>query len=361
MSRRVALVDFLSGRGLGGHLDDYLAALRAALAGEDLLAITPFADGAEPPRGRLGTYRLELAGYRRALREADVAIVHSAELSDYLCVWIAAMTVSKSRRAKVLFVLRRSPDPHSLNVGSDFVARILIRVITRMIRRAVIRPLSDSRPALEAWLALAPGAQGDLVELPPPPPDRGESTIELPQPSGPLLAVAGRMRAEKGAGEYPRVVELALSALPDCAIALQTSEDDAVARAALAKLEERHAGDARVRLLGEHLSAADYRALLEAADVVVLPYNVTSYGAGTSGVVSDALAAGAAVVVTPIEWARVTYSDEPRVIFVERLGSDEELTGAIKRAAAIGPASDAVVGAEQRFAKSWLAAIDAIS
>lgn len=357
--KRIAIVDFQSGRGMGGHYDDYLAALQQALADHDPLTIAPAVETGSWPGGRLAVYRIEIAGYRRALKDCDVAIVHSAELSDYVSLWIAAASLPRSRRGRCLFVLRRSPDPTSMNVGNERIGGLLVRLIARMIKRGVITPVSDSQPALNAWLACVPGSHGEIVALPPAPDAQDEEPASLDLPDGelPLVAIAGRMRAEKGAANYPAVVEAALKA--GAAIALQTSEDDGASAAALNAIRRGHGDDPRVALLGEHLTPGQYQAFLKAADVVVLPYDIASYGAGTSGVVSDALALGARVVVSPIEWARATYSDDPRVAFVEDPASQEQLAAAI--AEAISGADGAIDAPDQAalFAASWRAAIDA--
>ncbi|MBJ7457898.1 MAG: glycosyltransferase [Thermoleophilaceae bacterium] len=353
MSSQVTIVDFLSGRGFGGHYDDYLAALTDALAEYSPEVIAPFAQGRPEPGGRFGIYREEFSGYRRALKKSDAVVVHSAQFSDYLCLWAAARSVRKRDRATCLLVLRRSPTPESMAVGDERLGRFLIKRIVGMIRRGVIHPVSDSAVALDAWLKTAPGVEGELVALPPVPgaADGETPTIKLPTPNGPLVAIAGRMRGEKGSANYPEVVDATLELLPDGAIALQTCEDDEVSRVALQKIRAAHDGDPRVALLGEHLTGADYHALLSAADIVVLPYDVAVYGTGTSGVVSDALALGAVVVVSPIEWVVSEFSRNPRVVLLNS-SVKEALESAVAR---LGSASSSESGAD--FAASWQAAL----
>jgi hypothetical protein len=357
----VTIVDFLSGRGFGGHYEDYLASLQKALGEYSPETIAPFLDGEPVPSGRLGFYRVEFSGYRRALRRGGATVVHSAEFSDYLCLWAAARTVKLEHRAKCLLVLRRSPNPESMAVGSERLGRLLVRLIGGMLRGGVIHPVSDSAPALKAWLDLAPGVTGELVELPPVPGISTDEkpTVELPEPAGPLVAIAGRMRAEKGAANYPAVVDGALAALPDGAIALQTSEDDDTAHEALVQIRATHDEDPRVALLSAHLTPADYTALLTAADIVVLPYETAVYGTGTSGVVSDALALGGIVVVSPIEWAKQTYADDPRVIFLENPSSSDAARDSIAEAATRLSQASSGVHAQANFAASWQEAIAA--
>jgi glycosyltransferase involved in cell wall biosynthesis len=354
----LTIVDFQSGRGFGGHYEDYLAALQSALSEYSPETIAPFHDGAPVP-GRVGIYRVEFAGYRRALKRGGAVVVHSGDFSDYVSLWAAARTIRRKDRAVCLFVLRRSPTPDSMATGNVHLVRGLIRLVAGMIRRGVIHPVSDSAPALEAWLKLAPGVSGELVALPPAPGvDVGEiATVSLPAPDGPLVAIAGRMRTEKGAANYPVVVDAALAALPDGAIALQTAEDDEASRAALAEIRARHGDDPRVALLGAHLSPADYAALLKAADIVVLPYEIAVYGTGTSGVVSDGLTLGAVVVVSPIEWVVQTYADDPRVILLEDPTSVDSVREAIALAATRIGEAHAGEDAQAKFAASWQAAV----
>jgi glycosyltransferase involved in cell wall biosynthesis len=365
----VTIVDHLSGRGLGGHYDDYLAALEAALADDfELRTIAPFRDGVPEPRGRPGIYRLEISDYRKALTTpggaaASAAIVHSAEFSDYVCCRLAASTIRRSRRAPCLFVLRRSPDPATLAGPGGRFGKRLVGLIAGMIRGGQIVAVSDSQPALDAWLALAPGRKGALVALPPAPGAAGEGADaaggEPPatRPTGgPLVAVAGRMRAEKGAAHYPDVAAAALTALPGSRVALQVSQHDAASRVAVVELRRAYEGDDRVVLLDEHLTAGQYRALLREADIVVLPYDAATYGTGTSGVITDALSQGAKVVVTPIEWARHVYGDDDRVVWLEDPGSGEAIAKALQDAASrdTGPGTEDQTAA---FADSWRVAV----
>lgn len=359
----VTIVDHLSGRGLGGHYDDYLAALESALGGGEfeVHTIAPFRDGTPAPGGRLGLYRLELRDYRRALRrpgggDAGVAIVHSAEFSDYVCCRLAALTLRRSQRGACLFVLRRSPDPATLAGPGGRFGKRLVGLIAGMIRRGEIVAVSDSQPALDAWLALAPGRSGELVALPPAPGEADESDEDEPPvtkpATGPLVAVAGRMRAEKGAAHYPAVAAAALSALPGCRVALQVSQHDAASRVAVVELRRAYKGDDRVVLLDEHLSAGQYRSLLREADIVVLPYDAPTYGTGTSGVITDALSQSAKVVVTPIEWARHAYGNDPRVVWLDDPASGEAIAEALQAAASrdIGPGTEDQMTA---FTDSW--------
>lgn len=362
----VVIVDHLSGRGFGGHIEDYLLALEHALSDREPQVIAPFRDGRAVPRTRAGMYRLQFSDYRRALKirggVSGAVIVHTSELSDYISCFVAASTIRRSRRNRCLFMLRRGPSPAELAVGSVRLGRLLINLVTRMIRRGVIIPTSDSRPALDAWEELSGSERGVLVALPPAPGSLTESDAEsatgaLIEPEGPLIAIAGRMRGEKGAASYPDVVSAALTEFPEAGVAIQVSGHDRIAETATAQLQHEYENDARVQLLDEHLSSGAYQALLKAADIVVLPYTVAAYGTGTSGVIGDALSLGASVVVTPIKWARDTFGDDPRVVWLDDPPQQQAIRDAIRSAVAISASSDAGEDAFEKFSASWHAAL----
>ncbi len=354
---KVTILDFFAGRGFGGHPEDYLAALETALAGLEPEVITPFRDGVRVPRTRLGMYWLEFRYYRAALRQAAgeerVTIAQTAELSDYACCLLAAITIRPSRRAKCLFMLRRGPNPDS----RFFEA--LTRWIKAMIRWRLIYPVFDSTPALEAWLALVPGAEGSLIALPPPPGAANAAPPVEPPVDGPLMAFAGWMRAEKGASHYPSAVKAALTVAPQGVVAVQVAQHDEESVAAIARLREMAAADERVRLLDRHLPAEQYQALLRAAKVVIMPYDADSYGEGTSGVVYDALVLGAVVVITRLKWVADAFGDNEQVVWLEDPGSEDSLREAI--ATALGRVEevehDAGAAAADAFRETWLAAI----
>lgn len=354
------IVDMRSGRGLGGHCYDYLLALKAAFADRRIKVIAPFVGPDAVANSRLNVYLRGLAAYRRAIAGRGIGIVHNSSLNDYLCLAAAAATIRPSRRGFCLMMLYRDPSVESFGAGGPALNRAAVWLIARMIRAGVILPASDSPLVLAHWLERTGTSDGWVVPTPPLP-TAGDGTgagLRVPEGADPLVVIPGRMRAEKGAANYPAVAEAVIETFPTGGLAIQTAEGDDAAASALAALRDRFGGEPRVVLLDEHLSGAEYGALLEAADIAVLPYDTSAYGAGSSGVVGDALDSGAVVVAAPIEWIKLEYGNDPRVFFVEDPGSVASLAAALERAAA-GRAGGAARGDRTAdFDARWKGAVD---
>lgn len=119
-----------------------------------------------------------------------------------------------------------------------------------------------------------------------------------------VVASLGAARLEKGFNMFPDIIRRTyeLAGTPEFPgtsaekihFALHASPQiigrHPVIAAALEKLEA--LGSDRVTLLIEPLSDLGYRTLLEAADAVCLPYNTKDYRVRSSGIVTEALAAG---------------------------------------------------------------------
>ncbi|MBJ7353313.1 MAG: glycosyltransferase [Thermoleophilaceae bacterium] len=356
------IVDLRSGRGLGGHCFDYLVALKAAFADREIAIIAPFVGPDAAPNNRLTVYVRGFFAYRRAIADRGIGLVHNSSLNDYICLALAALLTRPSRRGFCMMMLYRDPSISSFGAGSERLNRATIWLISKMIRGGVLRPMSDSPLVLEHWLEATATSAGYVVPTPPLPTAEGDeqevgSTLVLPAGASPLFVIPGRMRAEKGAASYAVVVEAVLEGFPAGVIVLQAAADDEVSAEALATLRKKFGDNPRLVLLEGHLSADDYRTLLAAADVAVLPYDTAAYGAGSSGVVGDALASGAIVVASPIEWIRLEHGDDPRVVLLDDPGSVESVGAALKdattRSENAAPASDS----SAEFAARWNEAV----
>lgn len=358
----VTIIDFVSGRGLGGHFEDYLHALEQVLAPLAPTFIAPFRDAEPVPAGRAGIYRFEFKHYRAAVRvkpgERRVVVIHSAEYSDYVALWAALRSLPRRRRATCLFILRRGPEAVSLAGHAGWQGELLIKLVTAMIRKRLIHPGFDSRVALQQWLARVPGASGELVASAPPPGVFEVPAQPMPAPAHPHFVIAGRMRPEKGAANYPATIAALLAEAPAGHVTVQTVGESEAARTIARELEQRFAADERVTLLGDHLSGAEYLALLQSSDVVVLPYDIAGYGSGTSGVLADGLALGKVVIVPPIEWAADFFAGNEKVVWLD----DPSVDASLRRATAAAlQAMEAGGGLDfdpvERFRESWFAAI----
>ena len=121
----------------------------------------------------------------------------------------------------------------------------------------------------------------------------------------------GDARTEKGYHWLPRLVEDAFAAKLPARFTLQSNYNvpggEPAAVVARARLEAA-AADRRVRLIPHALGSEEYRRLLFAADVVVIPYDRDHYYARSSGVFAEALAAGKPVVVPAGTWMAAELS-----------------------------------------------------
>jgi hypothetical protein len=356
----VVLVDFATGRRTGGHQEDYLKALETALAGQRTTVLAPFRAGSGKP-GRVATYWQEFRAFWRLLGRGDgrrrIIVCHSPEFRDLLLFWLAALLQRRRANAVGLFVLRRSA---AGIVGKDNLkARLLEILVPEMIRRGLIHPASDSRLALDHWLVGARRVGGSLLSIPRP---VAASEVGPPPRGGPVIGLLGRFRIEKGARCYDAVIGTTLDLFPDATVNVELGSDSVGGAGEIAaRLRQIWQGDPRVVLVDGHLTAGAYAALIASSDVVVLPYEMQSYGSGTSGVLHDALALGRTVLATPIAWAAETLSDHPGVVWLT--GTDQAalamgLRAAVTRALAQRRAG-ASSGRPDTFAEDWQAALAA--
>ncbi|HLF71756.1 MAG TPA: hypothetical protein VI759_06365 [Dehalococcoidia bacterium] len=347
----VWLVDYGSGRLPGGHQEDYLDALTKALSGWPLRVAAPFTSS-KPPRGRGAIFLSELRLLLRQLRGGSRLLVwHTPEFRDFVLFAVAGALVLRSKTVGV-FVLRR--DGAGI-VGRDGLkARILEALVPWLIRSGRIHPVSDSRAALEHWLARAPRATGSLVSIPVPRIDHGVVSA-----GAPAFALVGGFRVEKGARHYDAVIRTALSLFPEGRVRVQLGRGNTAEEAALAAaLQHAWGNEPRVDLKTGHLTSEEYAAQIAGADIVVLPYDVASYGAGTSGVLHDAIALGCTVLATRIAWAADRFADHPRLVWLKSTAG-ADLRDGLSRAVETSLSEPAGPSIDDSFAADWNAALEA--
>ncbi|HTI51568.1 MAG TPA: glycosyltransferase [Planctomycetaceae bacterium] len=140
-------------------------------------------------------------------------------------------------------------------------------------------------------------------------------------PHTPLrFAYVGDARVEKGYPQLPEMIRSVWSELVASGrvqFVIQSNCRNARSeRASLAAREELAAlGAPQVQLLTEPLSTADYRSLVLDSDVLLLPYDPESYEARSSGILSEALAAGKPVVVPQGTWMARQVPDNVGVVY----------------------------------------------
>lgn len=365
LAASVVIVDFLTGRMKGGHQDDYLAALERALAEFRSVTVAPYRDVApaapsqfaiRPPGGRLRRY---LAGIRvcRQFLNADkptLIIFPNNDFRDYVVFAVAALLRRRAGRGLGVFVMRR--DGAGIT-GSARLGRALERLVAWLCDHAPFFMVSDARAAMDHWRAKT-GKDGPIVSIPlrqiPPTAKRRDDRALV-------VGLLGSFRAEKGAGKYNELIELALAEDSDLRVECQLSMNVPPAEYVLAQaIVDRWSGHPRVTLHIGHLDAEGFSRLLHAVDVVVLPYDAASYGKGTSGIMFEAIGAGRIALITPIVWAVSEYGDHPNVVW---LPDTEAATLRIGLRNALDRARDARLSGtahepdRDRFRETWIAAL----
>lgn len=358
-SRRTVIVDLLSGRLGGGHHEMLLHALERTFAGDDLETIAPYTQGrAGEPLESLGGLATSFRAFRRGLQRLGhpegVLVAHSPAAVDFVTCWLAAHTIRAKNRNGCLMVLRRDP----VTISRDrhrWLGRAFERLVARMIRTRLIHIAADSAIVRDSWTALVPGSSGSVVGVPPLPTvsEHGEG-IELIRPGGPLVGLVGEMRAEKGAALYPAIAEAVLETLPGSGVIMQIG-GEAAGDGVSDLLRRNHSEDPRVQLIEGEVSDDDYAKLLRSVDVVVMPYDVVAYGGASSGILSDALSAGAVVISTKLPWAEANFGGDSRVVWLEDPADRSDLASSLDDAAVrLEASAQSKYDGSADFADSWL-------
>lgn len=353
---RVLLVDFLIGRSVGGHTAEYLGLLQDALADRPFEVLAPYLEET-PPTGRVDRYRRFARAMWSAFRRGDVVVFHTPEARDILVLW-ALTTLPVARRGRAVIMMRRGAD---IMFGrDDWRARLIERGMRGLVARGVAHLVSDSHAAARTWSAIT----GRDVPVIPLPVRRGLEAARASRREGPLtVSLLGLFREEKGVDQYETVLRIAREIDPEVRLFCQVADTPLTAteRAVTEALTEGYAADPRATIHAGHLSAGDYDRALLASDVVVLPYDPALYTSGTSGLLFDALTAGALVLSTRIAWGVEEFGDAPSIVWMDGRDDDDlrrGLTEAFARARrrrVEGTPSD--LPSAEAFATGWRQAI----
>lgn len=361
----ITIIDTVVGRRPGGHQADYLAALEDALGPMASESFAPFRNGANTAlltsRWRRLEYLLSRFRALAARSSADgraVLILPNPDFVDFVAAFLAVRLRLRAPAAVFLFVLRRGA---SGIVGrSGWKSTALEKIVRSLARRGHLHPVSDSRSALSFWEGLT-GTPGSLVTIPVrerpadiPPKAEGEAV---------RFGLVGLFRPEKGAAFYSRVIDAALDLPGPAQIDVQlpdTAADDSFPEAAALRLAHRNT-DA-VRFLNGHLDNDAFTRLVSGIDVLVLPYDIESYGTGTSGIMHEVLALGGCVVTTRFTWAADEFADDSRVLWLDSLAPGHlrvKLSEARQIAESARKAANrAHTPSPETFREGWLSAID---
>lgn len=331
---QIAIVDTVTGRRHGGHQADYLNVLEDALGDSLIETYAPFRNidaKDEVPAKLIRLYAI-IRGIRKLIgrREKLILIYHTPEFLDFVAFYAAAgfSRIHSKEKVAGLFVFRR--DAAGIIGRSGWKAAVLVWIARRLAKSGLLFPVSDSSAALKMWERTL-GISGQLVAIPVRP-RPAESAAKKPE--DPItFGLIGQFRPEKGTPHYGGIVGAALSTSPDAEIILQlpgnapdaTPPEAEILRASLA-------GQGRARLVAGYLPDNEYTRLLAEIDVLVLPYDVRSYGLGTSGVMFEILSMNGVVLTTRFEWAVSEFADHPNVFWMETL-EDVEIKRGLRAAA----------------------------
>ena len=344
----IALVDYLTGRLYGGHQEDYLLALEHALAPLAPIVVAPYRTAG----GYLGRWRRlwhESTMLWRSLRDGRLLVFHTPEARELLLLAVLAPLASWRTRPAAVAVLRR--DATVMTGRSVWRTRLVTAAAAWLIRRGWLMPVSDSRLAAQYWYGIG-SRPVSLIPIP----VRSGSTVS--QRTGVFrIGLVGSFRLDKGADRYDAVIEAARRVAPEAEVICQVGAPVTSPEAELAAaLLGRWLPSPGVKLLRNHLPAEEYDALLASCDLVVLPYDPDLFSSGTSGVMSDALTAGAVVVATPIMWAREEFASHSNIVWLAgRDGSDFErgIRLGLDRARALRATPPVDTADRAAFASAW--------
>lgn len=238
-------------------------------------------------------------------------------------------------------------------------SRALEIIVRSLARSGHFHPVSDSASALSSWENLT-GTSGSLVTIP-----VRQRPADLPPKStddAVVFGLVGLFRPEKGAAFYGKVIETALALAGPLRIDVQlpdTSEDDAFPDAVA--LRKAHDGNDAVRFLNGHLDNETFSRLVSDIDVLILPYDIESYGTGTSGIMHEVLALGGTVVTTRFTWAVEEFGDRKEVLWLDSLEPrhlQDKLSEARELALYMRESAASPVSRQSdTFRSSWIAAI----
>lgn len=258
-------------------------------------------------RGRSLSGELRTALQRLRFNKDDVLFVPTAGAAELDAVLAWLDRSEQGRSVRILF--RREiwlpGDIAKFALDSPRTREIKTRLATLAdLHRHDVRLLVDTDALAEQYQALTT-LPVDVLPLPSRPIDMpGARTA--PEPNDEALVISlGDARTEKGFHFLPEMAHASLSEpslrarfMLQANVHADNREEEVFAALAMLASETFQ----RITLLREALDPEQYAQLLSRADVVLAPYNPRAYGARSSGVFAEALAAGKPVVSTAGSW-----------------------------------------------------------
>ena len=280
-------------------------------------------------------YCEECAGALREARCSDGDVVFVPTITADELFGLMTLIDSKSVAARLTYhvVLRRDAAEMDRPAGMQPAISALFDLIGNAPPlRDAIRFYCDTAQLCEDFKKIAPSAVSfELLPIPYPEfrPD-AEALGRWSRHASPRLAYLGGARTEKGFHLLPAaeksVADAGFSAtwLLQAPVNTDLEEPDvAHARRALLGLNT-----ASVQIIDAELSSSEFQSLLEAADIILLPYQPQAYRSRSSGILVQALAAGKVVVVPSGTWLSSETAGKGAVEF----GAASDFAHAVVRA-----------------------------
>ena len=135
-----------------------------------------------------------------------------------------------------------------------------------------------------------------------------------------VVAFPGIAGENKGFHFLPEVVDRIAAAGIDMRFIVQTVMPMPT-QILLEALRRLKSFEREVHIIDRPLSTSEYHAMLQGADCVLLPYDPVRYGGQTSGVFTEALAAGKVVLATRTRWMERNMEQYDSGVFIEEFSS----------------------------------------
>ncbi|HXL84759.1 MAG TPA: glycosyltransferase [Casimicrobiaceae bacterium] len=238
-------------------------------------------------------------GTRAAGVDRDSTLFVPTSLGGHILGWaLFALTYPPNAGPRIVLMLRFQDEFYD----NSLLARLGFRLLERTAARNRVELVTDSHRLAEDYKALTSLRIG-VVPIP-----HGDRRSAGSKPARsaerPLRFVAlGDAREEKGFLEILDAVRIVPTLRPEREIEFVLhayTPGSKNVRVALERFRER--APKNVTLVDVALAVSDYAALLDSADVVLLPYHAEFYRSRTSGPFAEAVAAGKPVIISDGTW-----------------------------------------------------------
>lgn len=239
----------------------------------------------------------------------DLLLLHSVSAANLAGL---AAALPATRLGAMAIVLRRTPEEMDRDDSGPLPIALILAGLTAHFG-ARLGLLADTGPLTRLWSATLNRrmAKAPLPVVAPP-------VRDSPPGQPPHLLFVGGARVEKGYGLLP---DLALALAGQVRFTIHSGPVGAATDPLVQRAHRRLRALAgpELTLLERPLPPEEYRALLRAGDLLLLPYDARAYGPRSSGILAEARAAGLPAVVPAGCWmadkvgpdSALTFHDPP--------------------------------------------------